>query len=281
MPHVLSRAGSSVAQVTKQCRGTLCSKGSDGLPANTFRFVITNDSVDREGDVLVPSGGVLDEFMKNPVILWVHGFYSLPIGKAIAIGLSPGKREVYADITFAVEEYEFAKQVYYLYKGRFLNAVSVGFKILEAGPASDHLTTREDLAKNRKAQRVIRRWLLLEISCVPIPANPGALRKAIASGQISVTAPRLRENLFPPNPVELAIDQLKKTLGWTDTRLDSLTVAEIRALEAAIAKSNPPKKVKPRETQARPVAGRTTPVAAVKTLNEIADEIAARIARRF
>jgi hypothetical protein len=159
--------------------------------------------------------------------------------------------------------------------------VSVGFKILEAGPASDHLTTREDLAKNRKAQRVIRRWLLLEISCVPIPANPGALRKAIASGQISVTAPRLRENLFPPNPVELAIDQLKKTLGWTDTRLDSLTVAEIRALEAAITKSNPPKKVKPRETQARPVAGRTTPVAAVKTLNEIADEIAARIARRF
>ena len=59
----------------------------------------------------------------------IRSYYA--IGKATNVGIDPTKKALVFDIQFATEEYEFAKTVYNLYKGGFLNATSVGFMIKE------------------------------------------------------------------------------------------------------------------------------------------------------
>jgi len=204
----------------------------DGPAGRVRRFQITTDSIDRDGDLVYPPGGQWEEYLHNPVVLWGHQFTQAPVGKSVAIWLTPDKRAVFADIEFAT--FQFADEVLKLYDGGFMNAVSIGFRIIDAGPPDYHiLNTRPDLA--RQCKRVISRWNLLEISCVPIGSNPEALRKALAQKGL-VTLPELRESLRMPeqaNPHTLG-SWIRKALGWDEARVNSLTLKELGGLADAL-----------------------------------------------
>src|SRR5947208_1044841 len=45
------------------------------------QFVISTASVDREGDTVAPEGWVLQEYERNPVVLWAHDGEEPPIGQ--------------------------------------------------------------------------------------------------------------------------------------------------------------------------------------------------------
>ena len=165
------RSPSTRDVTTKVFHGTV--KKTAAIPPNTLRFCITSDIVDRDGDLVIPSGGQWVEYMANPVVLWAHQFYQLPVAKCVGIGRDD--HAVYADFQFAVEEHEFAAEVHRLYDGGYLNAVSIGFQVLEAGPP-DYQTIKARPDPERRCRRVIRRWNLLEVSCVPIGSNPEALQ---------------------------------------------------------------------------------------------------------
>ena len=109
--------------------------------ARTIRFRITTGTEDRQKDVVNPAGWQLDSFKKNPVVLWAHQYGSggllggqgvgLPIAKAIEI--KADDKGLVSTAQFATkEQYPFADTVYQLLKGGFLNAVSVGFRPLQA-----------------------------------------------------------------------------------------------------------------------------------------------------
>lgn len=166
------------------------------LPGDVCRFVITTDDIDRDGDIVEPKGLRFDDYLANPVFLWGHQFGMPPIGKCIGIKLSPDGRELRADIQFAVKESEFAAQVCRLYKGGYLNAVSVGFRILRSGPPDRFIPSRPDLGQQCK--RVITSAVLLEISAVSIPSNAAALQKAIAAGL--VVSKSLRSQITAATP---------------------------------------------------------------------------------
>ena len=117
--------------------------------------VATTSSVDRDGDVVDPMGVDLKNFLKNPVLLWGHDAYSLPIGKVTNVNVSSG--DITFDAEFASKENDFAKKVFDLMKGGFLNAFSIGF------------------IPHERENEVITRSELLEISVVNVPANPEAL----------------------------------------------------------------------------------------------------------
>jgi len=77
-------------------------------------------------------------------------------------------------VQFAVDENPMARLAYGLYKGGFLNAVSVGF-----------IPIRWDNGSQDKGYR--RKFLeqeLLEVSAVSIPANPNALTLGLKAGAI-------------------------------------------------------------------------------------------------
>jgi len=132
----------------------------------TFRG--TTGTVDREGDIVVPQGGNLSNFRRNPIFLWAHDWRGerLPIGKSLQERIIPDEG-VEFDIQFDAGD-PFAMDVFRKYKDKFLNAVSIGF-----WPQKSERIENEE---GRLTGRKFTEWELLELSGVPIPANPDALQ---------------------------------------------------------------------------------------------------------
>lgn len=149
-----------------------------------LRFIGTTEAKDRYGDVISVKGWQLKNYKKNPVFLWAHNYNELPIGKVLKI--EKGDGALYFDVEFAGAEVNpKAEFVFQAYKQGFLKATSVGFRSLK----------HEDLAEtdDEKAERMKKepdsqngwRFLkqeLLELSAVPVPANPEALMVARQKG---------------------------------------------------------------------------------------------------
>ena len=140
-------------------------------------FVASDETPDRMGDVLRADGWELDAYQRNPVFLWAHDHTRTPVGRGVWTGVE-GTRLL---TTVAFAPTDFAREVESLYRGRFLRAVSVGFK-------AKAFAFRKG-AEGRIDGVEFTRQELLEVSAVPVPANPQALARAFASG---LEAPRLR-----------------------------------------------------------------------------------------
>jgi HK97 family phage prohead protease len=149
-------------------------KEVEGTP-RTLEFTITAETEDRDGEVVKASGGVFDNYVKNPVVLWVHDYKGLPVGKTIAMAREGPS--IKAVVEFPTkEEYEYADTVYKLCKGGYLGAVSIGFIPLESVKGKS----------DSEPSRTFTKWELLEFSIVPVPSNPDTLVMARESGLISV-----------------------------------------------------------------------------------------------
>lgn len=118
--------------------------------------------LDRHGESVNPLGWKLDNFLKNPVILYGHNYDDLPVGKAIRVWIEDNALKF--SIQFA--NTDFAKEVFSLFADGILNAFSVGFIPTKFGVAGqDDYTYMEQE--------------LLELSVVTVPANPKALAKKL------------------------------------------------------------------------------------------------------
>jgi HK97 family phage prohead protease len=129
------------------------------------RFVFSNGDVDRMGDVLSPQGWQLDEYLKNPVVLWAHDAAQPPIGRASDVRVEGGQLK--GTVEFAdADTYPFADTIYRLVKGGWINACSVGFQPL------DHTFSRDP---DRPYGVDFHAQSLMEVSIVPVPALGSAL----------------------------------------------------------------------------------------------------------
>jgi HK97 family phage prohead protease len=140
--------------------------------SRTATAVFSEESVDLANDLISVKGWDYANYLKNPVVPFGHDTTQPPIGRARNVRVR-GKQLV-GDIEFAGPDvYEFADTVFQLVKGRFLNAVSVGFKPLKWAFSND---------KNRPGGINFLEQRLLEVSVVPVPCHPGALIEARSAG---------------------------------------------------------------------------------------------------
>jgi HK97 family phage prohead protease len=129
------------------------------LPDRVIVVRASDESLDRQGDVLIAKGCDHKNYDRNPIVLADHDPTS-PIGTASVEVRADG---VYATIQFAPEGASAKADEYCaLAKAGVLGAVSVGFKPIESKP----LATGGDR---------FEKWELLEISLVSVPANSNAL----------------------------------------------------------------------------------------------------------
>lgn len=148
---------------------TICKQFSGQIKANendrSVTMVISTNDVDRDGDIIEPSGIDLRNFKKNPVVLFAHNYREPPIAKAIDIRVE-GNKLVSTTQFPEPGVYGLSDTIFNLLKGGFINAASIGFEVLESSPLPEgkgfHFTKTE----------------LLEWSFVPVPANPNALVQA-------------------------------------------------------------------------------------------------------
>ena len=142
------------------------------------RFVGSNEKADRHGDIVRVDGWDTKDYKSNPVFLLSHDSSQMPIGKALRVwkGEDPTDKSaaLLFDIYFPPESVSAeADKVFRLYDAGILNAVSVGFKPLDAyWPQSDDERKQLGLGPNGID---FRKQSLLELSAVSIPANSGAL----------------------------------------------------------------------------------------------------------
>ena len=44
---------------------------------------ITTKRMDRDREIVLPKGGILNDYMKHPVVLFGHDYKSMPVGKSL------------------------------------------------------------------------------------------------------------------------------------------------------------------------------------------------------
>lgn len=177
-------------------------------------FVASDETIDADGDIVEQSWD-LDRYRKNPVILFAHDQRSLPIGQSTDIGVKDGS--LLTAIKFASKEANpMAEMVWQSVKEGTLRALSVGFRPRDV---------RREL-RNDKEVFILADNELREISVVPVPSNPNAVRmlktKAARKGSLSsepdeeevASASRrhLTKENRPPLEKKMDIEEVQKTL---------------------------------------------------------------------
>jgi len=129
------------------------------LKEGEIEFVVSTGALDAHGEKINVDGIKLKDYKLNPVVLWAHDGWNLPIAKTQRIWKSDGK--LMAKAQFYMKDL-FPRKVYNYIVDGFLNAVSIGGQVDEWG--EDGTT--------------IERLNMKEFSVVSIPANPEALVSA-------------------------------------------------------------------------------------------------------
>lgn len=180
--------------------------GPDGVPLYTFRM--TTETIDRQGEIVTLDGWSFDRYLTNPVVLDTHDYASIEaiVGRTVSIDRDADGWN--ATIRFNASECGLLAQR--LVEDGDLRAISVGFR-----PLVIEYPDATALRRARTLDAVAERALvsvapdpavavrhvekeLLEISVVPIPANPDAIRiRSVNGAATAVTAAPVSKAVAP------------------------------------------------------------------------------------
>ena len=166
------------AIASKQFRmKTLSTKAVD-KDTNEISFVVSQDSVDRDSERILPSAFEKDfhYYLENPIVLYNHNSREPAVGRMVNHSIS--EKDVTMRIKFAVEENPQAEILWKLYSADppYMRMVSIGFIPLDATDSAD---MKLDGQKNMTFTRIE----MLELSLVNIGANRNALSLMSAEKQ--------------------------------------------------------------------------------------------------
>ncbi|MBB0998292.1 hypothetical protein G6024_14560 [Dietzia maris] len=138
----------------------------------SIRFRISDDSIDRYGE-RVDQSWSLKNFLKNPIGLWNHKSYDVEPEDVLGqwSDITTEVDGTYGTLTFDTDINPKALTVFQQYVKGTLRCVSVGF--------IPHTLEFEDDVP------VLKDNELLEVSCVPIPANANAVALALKEGSLN------------------------------------------------------------------------------------------------
>lgn len=144
-------------------------------PDEPLRFVVASEGRKDDGIDLRMDRVDLSRLTANPVVMMMHDYSRLPIGRAENIHVQDG--DLLADAVFDLDDPN-GTEVDRKYRNGFLNAVSVGFEARNVGDDGQPES-----------------WTPLEFSAVPIGMDPDALLTMSRSALADELASRLRTTL--------------------------------------------------------------------------------------
>lgn len=154
-----------------------------------YRAVATTPTLDRYGEVVLPKGAIVENFLKNPVMLGSHNYMASSVGHVVNLELN--EEQMIFEFVFSGDQQ--GQELESKFKAGDMNAFSIGFKPKAKvdlwSPWEDMPEIKEvtveypdgsdgkiDLTRYEHVPyRVYNKWELLEISAVSVPANPDAL----------------------------------------------------------------------------------------------------------
>ena len=194
-----------------------------------FRFIMSTDHVDRDGDVITQSGWSLADFRKNPIALFGHSSAN-PIGTWTDVKVEDGKLTGLLKMAKAGTS-QLVDEVRSLLEQRILRAVSVGFVVDKSEPL-------EEDGPAWGPQRFLKQKLL-ECSVVSVPSNQQALMQRAKGLGISDETMNLafgREGVpAPKRPAPIAKGVPARTKSNAIAKGITMSLAQrIKALETEV-----------------------------------------------
>ena len=168
-------------------------------------IVGSDETKDRDGDIIMVSGWQMENFLKNPVFLYAHNHSGVPIGSATKVirRKNPARLEFHEK--FPTEGvYPFADMILSLFQEKVLNASSVGFL-----PQKWEELSKDEQDENRffPGRRFIKQELL-ELSACAVPSNPSALQvNSLAKTIMAMPLNQIKE-MMDPKDRDLILEQL-------------------------------------------------------------------------
>lgn len=199
------------------------------------RFRLSDDSVNTHGFRILTAGLNLDQFRKNPVMLYDHDDYRrLPIGRWENIAIE-ADGALYADAVFDLKD-PFAAQIAQKVEDGILNMVSIGARSIEESDDPAYIMPGQRYA-------TITKSVLREASIVPFGSNYNSLvlydgnNKRIELNENTVA------QIFSPIKTDVSMKEVNKKLNLSESASESDAVQAIQAIETRAANAEAQLKV--------------------------------------
>ncbi len=137
----------------------------------TLTLAISTETPDRYGDVVEVGGWLLDNYLKNPVVLFGHNYGGPAVGQALKTWAVKRDKALYSTMKFAPTPT--GQELWLLYSQGFMRASSVGFMPIDF----EKLDENADEFWGPFRFKTQELW---EYSLVPVPANPDAIVQFMA-----------------------------------------------------------------------------------------------------
>lgn len=224
-----------VAMTEEECR-KLCKKLNDfeflsGYENRVRRYKITDETVDRYGDIVRAKGLSLANFNKNPVVQFAHDYSQPPVGVALKTWYDKSSSAMYSYALFYDDRVDSSGRsdlIYRFVKSNGMRSCSIGFMPIKFNsPATDE--ERAKLGLGPWGVEFVEADLL-EFSPVPVPANPAALADSFTKSFYGNLPSVLRSGAFTSKDV----DVLRKYPLFEESVLDAF-IREIGSAAVPVA----------------------------------------------
>jgi hypothetical protein len=179
-------------------RHTLITRGLTELDTSQRSDVswISTEAPDRAGEVVLSHGMDDSQFRLNPVVTLGHDYRLPPVGRSTwrrltqqggLVGIKAHTHYPVRPSDWPTETPWLPDQVFALVQAGLLRGKSIGFLPLRVHTPSAEERRRHGWPDD--VHRVVDEWLLLEYSCVCLPANQHALVEIVSKGQLPLSAP--------------------------------------------------------------------------------------------
>jgi|GEM_PF-3507072 len=203
--------------------------------------LVSTPHLDRDGEILIPTGAILDDFMESPVVLYAHDYHGLPIGSDQWI--KPTDKGVLAKTEYA--KHQFAEDVYQCVIGKHLRSNSVGFIPVERVTPDEKdafakwqgvLEKDYDISldESKGASAIYTKWIMLEHSDVPVASNAQSLNLAYGKGELAIKSKRLIEDLEIDIDIEID-EEIEIEVEDVDTEEDATVIIKTDGFYQVVA----------------------------------------------
>jgi hypothetical protein len=152
------------------------------LETRSLKMIGTDETRDRDGDIVKVAGWMLENYQKNPVFLWAHDYRSVPLAAAQKVIRKRNPASLEFQMRFPTEGlHPFADMILNLYSEGIINASSVGFIPFKWEDLSDE--EKQDMSPMAEmwGGKKFTKQELLELSGCAVPSNPNALQNSLAA----------------------------------------------------------------------------------------------------
>lgn len=226
--------------------------------------IISTEAVNSYGTRVLTSGIDLEQFKRNPVLLWMHrrafDGESMPIGKIDNLRVEDGK--LIGTPVFDQND-EFARKIESKWDSGFLRMASAALEPIEVNPDPS-------LALEGQTRATVTRCKLIEVSIVDIGGNDEALQLCgadgkqlkLAAGEDAPALPLLKLNEPEPNnnkqlktamnkdqlillglPEDASDEQATAALQLMKTKADSAETLQLAAVARCVDQAIADKKI--------------------------------------